>query len=175
MPLYSLDGVAPTIDAGAFVAPSAVLIGDVRVEAGASIWFNAVLRADFSRIVIRQGANVQDGSILHGTPDNATEICKDATVGHLCVVHGAVIGEESIVGNGTVVMDGATIGARSLVAAGSMVGIGADIPDAVMAAGAPAQVRREISGTPIEAMLDAQPGGYQDLARRYLGGLVKVE
>src|SRR6187200_2285963 len=99
MPLYSLVGVSPTIADDAFIAPTASLIGDVRVEAGASVWYGAVLRADYSPIIVRAGANVQDGSVLHAPPDLPCEVGPGATIAHLCVVHGATIGEEALIGN----------------------------------------------------------------------------
>ena len=106
MPLFSFEGHAPTVHPTAFIAPTATLVGDVRVEADASIWYNAVLRADFGPIVVRAGANVQDGCVLHGGDDPVTEVGAGATIGHLCVVHGCVIGEEALIGNGSTVQDG---------------------------------------------------------------------
>ena len=174
MPLYSLDGVAPSVHpASSWRRPppsSATLI----VEEGASIWYNVVIRADYSPIYIRAGANVQDGSVLHGPPGSPTELGPRATIAHGCVVHGAVVGAETIIGNGTVVMDGARIGSGSLVAALSMVPVGAEIPDGVLAAGAPVKVRREISGTPLAEMLDIQPGAYMELAQRHAAGVQRV-
>ena len=105
----------------AWIAPTATLVGDVRVEAEASIWYGAVLRADFGPILVRRGANVQDGSVLHGGPDPVTEVGEGATIGHLCVVHGAVVHAEALIGNGATVLDGAVVGPRALVAAGATV------------------------------------------------------
>src|SRR5436305_7525696 len=141
MPLFSFEGRSPQVHPDAWVAPTATVVGDVVVEAGASIWYGAVLRADFGRIVVRAGANVQDNSVLHGGADPVTEIGAGATIGHLCVVHGAVIGAEALIGNGATVQDGARIGARSLVGAGSLVPPNAEIPDDVLALGTPARVR----------------------------------
>src|SRR5215475_11814623 len=121
MPLFAFEGREPQVSPGAWIAPTATLVGDVRVEAEASVWYGAVLRADFGPIIVRQGANVQDGSVLHGGDDPVSEVGAGATVGHLCVVHGAVIGEQALIGNGATVLDGATIGARALVAAGCTV------------------------------------------------------
>src|SRR5947209_17112808 len=135
MPLFSFEGLAPTVHATAFVAPTATLVGDVRVEAGASIWYNTVLRADFGPIIVREGANVQDGSVLHGGDDPVTEIGAGATVGHLCVVHGCVIGAETLIGNGSTVQDGARIGARCLIGAGSTVPPNTVVPDETLVPG----------------------------------------
>src|SRR5918992_2499276 len=137
MPLFSFEGKSPTVHPDAFIAPTATLVGDVTVEAGASVWYGAVIRADYSPVVVRAGANVQDGAVIHGPPNNATEIGAGATVAHLCVVHGATIGEEALIANGTTVLDGAKVGARSLIAAHSLVASGAEIPEGVLAAGSP--------------------------------------
>src|SRR3954465_13083334 len=121
MPLFSFEGLTPQGDAGAFVAPTATLVGDVIVEAGASVWYGAVIRADYAPVHIREGANVQDGSILHGPPNTPCEVGPGATVAHLCGVHGAVLGAECLVANGSTVLDGARIGSRTMVAAHSLV------------------------------------------------------
>src|ERR1700746_613540 len=119
MPLFALEGHEPQVSPTAWIAPTATLVGDVRVEDDASVWYGAVLRADFGPITVRRGANIQDGSVLHGGPHPGTEIGPGATVGHLCVVHGALIGAEALIGNGATVLDGAVIGADALVAAGA--------------------------------------------------------
>ena len=103
VPLFSFEGLAPTVSPQAWIAPTATLVGDVRVEAEASVWYGAVLRADFGPIVIRRGANVQDGSVLHGGRDPVTEVGEGATIGHVCVVHGAVVHAEALIGNGATV------------------------------------------------------------------------
>ena len=143
MPLFSFDGHAPTVSPTAWIAPTATLVGDVRVEDEASIWYGAVLRADFGPIIVRRGANIQDGSVLHGGGDPACEIGEGATVGHLCVVHSALIGKEALIGNGATVLDGAKVGSHALVAAGATVPPGMEIPDGMQAAGVPARVTGE--------------------------------
>jgi carbonic anhydrase/acetyltransferase-like protein (isoleucine patch superfamily) len=168
--LFSFEGRAPEVHPGAFVAATATLVGDVTVEEGASIWYGAVLRADYAPVVVRAGANVQDGSVIHGPPNTPTEIGAGATVAHLCVVHGAVLGEECLVANGSTVLDGARVGARSLVAAHSLVATGAVIPDGVLAAGSPAVVKRPLEGTPAEFWVQANPSAYRDLAVRHRNG-----
>ncbi len=174
MPLFSFEGKSPRVHPDAFVAPTATLIGDVEVEAGASIWYGAVLRADYAPIVVRTGANVQDGSVLHGPPGHATEIGPGATVAHLCVVHGAMLGEECLVANGSTVLDGARIGARTMIAAHSLVAAGADIPAGVLAAGSPAVVKKPIEGTPAEFWVKMNPPAYADLARRHAAGVLPI-
>src|SRR6185312_13922527 len=146
MPLFAFEGHAPRVDPTAFVAPTATLIGDVVVEAGASVWFNAVLRGDYGPIVVREGANVQDGSVLHAPPGIPTDVGPGATVAHLCVIHGVHIGQEALIANHATVLDGAVIGRRSLVAAHSLVIGGTKIPDEVLVTGSPAKVRGPIAG-----------------------------
>src|SRR5438128_6588136 len=128
MPLFSFEGLAPQVHEGAFVAPTATLVGDVIVEEGASIWYGAVIRADYAPVIVRRHANVQDNAVIHGPPGLTSDIGPGATVGHCVVVHGAMLGEECLVANGCVVLDGATIGARALIAAGSVVRAGGHIP-----------------------------------------------
>lgn len=152
MPLYSFEGRSPTIDPGAFIAPTATLVGDVHVEAGASVWFNAVIRADFAPIIVREGANVQDCCVLHAPPGIPVDVGPGATVAHGCVVHGV----------------------RSLIAAHSLVVGGTKIPDEVLVTGAPAKVRGPIAGTGAEMWVNTNPGAYQDLARRYIDGMRPV-
>src|ERR1700759_5836933 len=118
MPVFAFEGHEPQVSPTAWIAPTATLIGDVRVEDDASVWYGAVLRADFGPIIVRRGANIQDGSVLHGGNDPVTEIGEGATVGHLWGVHGAVIGTGALGGNGATVLDGVVVGRRALVAAG---------------------------------------------------------
>ena len=170
MPLFAFEGREPVISSEAWIAPTATLVGDVRVEEAASIWYGAVLRADFGPIVVRRGANVQDGSVLHGGKDPVTEVGEGVTIGHLCVVHGAVIEAEALVGNGATVLDGAVIGSRALVAAGSTVPPGMIIPAGMLAVGTPARVTREVSGGARE-WVDTNPEIYRQLARRHAAGV----
>jgi carbonic anhydrase/acetyltransferase-like protein (isoleucine patch superfamily) len=173
VPLFGFEGRVPQVHPGAWIAPTATLIGDVVVEEGASIWYGVVLRADFGRIVVRAGANVQDNSVLHGGADPETEVGPGATIGHVCVVHGAVIGAEALIGNGSTVQDGARIGNRALVGAGSLVPPGAQIPDDVLAVGAPARVRGPLSPG-ARRWVDGNPAIYQELARRHAAGLTEL-
>jgi carbonic anhydrase/acetyltransferase-like protein (isoleucine patch superfamily) len=173
MPLFSFEGRAPAVSPTAWIAPTATLVGEVTVEDDASIWYGAVLRADFGRIVVRRGANVQDGSIVHGGTDPVTEIGEGATVGHLCVVHGAVVGTEALIGNGATVLDGAVIGDRALVAAGAVVPPGMTVPAGMLAVGTPAKVTREVSGA-AKKWVDTNPEIYRQLARRHAAGVRPV-
>jgi carbonic anhydrase/acetyltransferase-like protein (isoleucine patch superfamily) len=174
MPLFSFEGKSPQVHPTAFIAPTAVLVGDVTIEENASVWYNAVLRGDFSPIVVRRGANVQDGAVVHVTPRQGVEIGAGATVGHCCVVHAAWLGEECLVGNGSTVLDGARIGVRAMIAAGALVTPGTEIPDGMLALGAPAKVKGPLAGTPAEFWVKANPTGYQALAQRHRTGVQPV-
>jgi len=173
VPLFSFEGHAPAIDPAAWIAPTATLVGDVTVEAEASVWYGAVLRADFGPIIIRRGANIQDGSILHGGLDPVTEVGEGATVGHLCVVHGAVIGAEALIGNGATVLDGVTVGSRALVAAGCTVPPGMIIPADTLAVGVPAKIVGQVTGG-AKIWVESNPQIYRELARRHAAGVVAI-
>ncbi|MDO2971613.1 gamma carbonic anhydrase family protein [Mycobacteroides abscessus] len=173
MPLYSLDGKSPSVHPEAFVAPTACLIGDVTVEAGVSIWFNTVIRADYAPIIIRAGANIQDGSVLHSDPGMPVDIGEGATVAHMCLVHSCTVGDGALIGNHATVLDGASIGARSMVAAGSLVLGGAQMPEDVLVMGSPAKVKGPVAGTPAEFLTKGVPAAYRELGKRYLAGLGK--
>ena len=170
MPLFAFEGHEPQVSSEAWIAPTATLVGDVRVEAEASIWYGAVLRADFGPIIVRRGANIQDGSVLHGGDDPITEIGEGATIGHLCVVHGCVIGAEALIGNGATVLDKVIVGRRALVAGGATVPPGMVIPDGMLAAGVPAKVIREVAGG-AKHWVETNPEIYRDLARRHAAGI----
>lgn len=175
MNLFEFEGKRPTVHPEAFIAPTATLIGDVRVEKGASVWYGAVLRADICTIIVREGANIQDNSVVHGAPDTTVEIGANATVAHSCVVHGSLIGEGALLGNGSTMLDEVVIGAGSLIAAGSLLTPGTQIPDGVLAAGSPAQVKKPIEdGSMAQFWLHGNPPYYQELAKRHLDGIVPV-
>lgn len=167
MPLFAFEGAEPKIHPTAWVAPTATLVGDVTVEADASVWYGVVLRADFGPIVIGAGANVQDNSVIH-TGYEGTVVGAGATVGHLCVVHGCTIGPEALIGNGATVQDGARIGDRALVAAGALVAPGVAIEPDTMAVGTPARQRPITEGA--RHWVRHNPAIYQELARRHRDG-----
>ncbi len=171
MPLFEIEGKRPQIAATAFVAATATLIGDVIVEEGASIWYGAVLRADYAPVIVRAGANIQDNSVLHGPPGHVLEIGPGATVGHLCVIHGATLGQEALVANGATVLDGAHVGARAMVGAGAVVPPGMQIPDDTLVVGVPAKVKGPLPGTPAEIWVKVNPQAYRELGQRYLAGV----
>ena len=174
MPSYAFEGKVPDVHPDAFVAPTATLIGDVTVEKGASIWYGVVLRADICRIIVRAGANIQDNSVVHGGPDTTVEIAAGATVAHSCVMHGGRLGEKSILANNSTMLDEARVGDGTMVAAGSTVAAGAEIPDGVLAAGAPAQVKRPLAGTPAEFWVAVNADYYAELAARHAAATAEV-
>ena len=157
--LRSFDGDEPTVADSAYVDPAATVIGDVTLEAEASVWPGVVLRGDLGAIVLREGANVQDNATLH----EGTEIGERATVGHNAIVHAATVGERAMVGMGAIVLDGATIGARSLVGANSLVTEGTDVPPDVLVTGTPATVTKEVEDSPWQYAGDR----YVELAREH--------
>ncbi|MGH2360358.1 MAG: gamma carbonic anhydrase family protein, partial [bacterium] len=154
-----------------FIAPTATLIGDVVVEENASVWYGAVLRADFNQVIVRAGANVQDNSVLHTTPAAPVEVGPRVTVGHVCVVHSATLEEECLIANGATVLDGAKIGARAMVGAGAVITPNTEVPPGMLAVGVPAKVTRTLAGTPAEYWVRFNPEGYQVLARRHKVGI----
>ncbi|MEB3319801.1 MAG: gamma carbonic anhydrase family protein [Cyanobium sp.] len=133
----------PRVHADAWVARSAVLIGDVQLAAGASLWPTAVARGDVCPIVVGEGSNVQDGAVLHGDPDQPVTIGADVTIGHRAVVHGATLEDGCLIGIGAIVLNGVTVGAGALVAAGSVVT--RDVLPGTLVMGAPAQPKRQLS------------------------------
>jgi carbonic anhydrase/acetyltransferase-like protein (isoleucine patch superfamily) len=175
MHLFEFEGKRPTVHPEAFVAPTATLIGDVTVEKGASVWYGVVLRADICTIIVREGANVQDNSVIHAGPEHTVEIGPGATVAHSCVVHGAVLEERALLGNSSTMLDGSRLGAGSMVAAGSLVSPETELPAGVLAAGTPASVKREIEGTGAQFWVEANPSYYAELAQRHRSGMRPVD
>ncbi|MFN7899013.1 MAG: gamma carbonic anhydrase family protein [Synechococcaceae cyanobacterium] len=156
----------PSVDPLAWVADSAVLLGDVHLAAGASLWPTAVARGDVCRIEIGEGSNVQDGAVLHGDPGLPVRIGRDVTIGHRAVVHGAVVEDGCLIGIGAIVLNGVTVGSGALVGAGSVVT--RDVPAGVVVMGTPAQVRRGLSPEEIAGQrLHAQH--YRQLAMAHAG------
>jgi carbonic anhydrase/acetyltransferase-like protein (isoleucine patch superfamily) len=138
----------PQIDAAAWVAESAVVIGNVQMAAGSSLWPTAVARGDLEQISIGAGSNVQDGAVLHGDPEQPVRLGADVTVGHRAVIHGATLEDGCLVGIGAIVLNGVTVGAGALVAAGSVVT--KDVPPGTLVMGTPAAVKRELSPEAID-------------------------
>jgi carbonic anhydrase/acetyltransferase-like protein (isoleucine patch superfamily) len=165
--VIELDGLAPRIAADAYIAPTAVLIGDVVVEAAASIWFGAVLRGDNSQIRVGAGSCVQDNCVIHCAKDLPTIIGSNVTVGHMAMLEGCEIGDGALIGMGAIVLQRARVGVRSLIAAGAVVGEGVEIPAGVLAAGIPAVVKKELAGAS-QRWVERAAIEYQSQRLRYM-------
>ena len=168
--VYSIDGITPVVHPGAFVHPSAVLIGDVLVGAGVYVGPCASLRGDFGRIVIETGANIQDGCILHAFPERDLVVEQDAHIGHGAVLHGCVVRRNALVGINAVVNDNAVVGESALVAACAFVKADFQVPPRTLVAGIPARVVRELSAGELAWKKDATRQ-YQQLTLRSLSSM----
>ncbi|MDX3532157.1 gamma carbonic anhydrase family protein [Streptomyces sp. ID05-39B] len=143
--IVGIGGREPKVDEGAFVAPTASVIGDVTLAAGASVWYGAVLRGDVERISVGAQSNIQDNCTLHADPGFPVTVGERVSVGHNAVVHGASVGDDCLIGMGATVLNGAVIGAGSLVAAQALVPQGMEVPPGSLVAGVPAKIRRELT------------------------------
>lgn len=173
MPCYSIDGVVPVVDATAYVHPSAVLIGDVIVGAGCYVGPCACLRGDFGRIVLKEGANVQDTCVLHGFPNQDTVVEENGHIGHGAVLHSCIVRRDALVGMNAVVMDEAEIGERSVVAACAFVPAGMHVPSQSLAAGVPAKIVRALRDEEVSWKATGTRT-YHDLTRRCLESMREV-
>jgi len=144
---FELGGRRPRVHPDAYIAPTAVLIGDVEIEAGASVWFGAVLRGDESKITVKRGANVQDNAVIHCAENLPTTIEEHATVGHSAVLEGCVVEKGALVGMGATMLQRSRLGAGAMLAAGAVLAEGGEIPPGHMAAGVPAQVKKALDGS----------------------------
>jgi carbonic anhydrase/acetyltransferase-like protein (isoleucine patch superfamily) len=170
MPLYALDDVAPTLGQGAWAAPSADLIGDVRLGARASVWFGAVIRADNTPILIGEAANIQDGAVGHSDPGAPLIIGARVTVGHQAILHGCTIGDGALIGMGARVLNGAVIGAQCLVGAGALVTEGKQFEPGMLIVGSPARAIRALTEAEIAA-LGVSAEHYAQKAAHYAANL----
>jgi carbonic anhydrase/acetyltransferase-like protein (isoleucine patch superfamily) len=175
MELLTLDGVAPELPASGeyFVAPGARLIGRVILREGASVWFNAVLRGDNEPIEVGEGANVQDGCVLHTDPNCPLTIGAHATIGHMAILHGCTIGEGSLIGMGATILNRARIGKGCLIGANALVTEDKEIPDGSMVLGAPGKVVKTLDAEAREKLLESA-ARYRWNARRYRAGLTRT-
>ena len=144
---FELGGKRPTVHPDAYIAPTAVLIGDVEVGANASVWFGAVLRADEALIRIGDGANVQDNAVIHCAKNLPTLIEPNASVGHSSQLEGCIVEEGAVVGMGATMLQRSRLGAGSLLAAGAVLGEGSEVPPGHLAAGVPAIVKKPLDGS----------------------------
>ena len=144
MPVYAFGDLTPQIHPTAWVAENATLVGNIVLEAHASVWYGCVLRSEFEAIVIGEGSNVQDNSVMHTDPGIPLRVGKGVTIGHSAMIHGATLGDGCLIGLHATVLNRSVVGAESLIAAGALVKEGQEIPPGVLAAGVPANVMREL-------------------------------
>ena len=144
---FELSGKRPRVHPDAYIAPTAVLIGDVEVGAGASVWFGAVLRGDEAAITVGDGANVQDNAVLHCARNLPTVVERNASVGHSAQLEGCVVEQGALVGMGATMLQRSRLGAGSMLAAGAVLGEGKSVPAGHMAAGVPASVKKPLDGS----------------------------
>ncbi|MES2531273.1 MAG: gamma carbonic anhydrase family protein [Pseudomonadota bacterium] len=173
MALYELDGQAPQLSEGAWVADSAQVIGNVALAENASVWFGAVLRGDNELIAIGRNSNVQDLSVLHTDHGSPLTIGDNVTIGHQVMLHGCTIGDNSLIGIQSVILNNAKIGRNSIVGAGSVVTEGKEFPDNSLIIGAPAKVVRTLDDA-AAAKLKASAENYVANAQRFSKGLKKI-
>lgn len=170
MPLYSIDGVSPQLGPGAFAAPSADLIGDVRLAARASVWFGAVIRADNTPISLGEETNFQDGAIGHSDPGAPLTIGARVTVGHQAILHGCTVADDCLVGMGARILNGAFLGPGCLVGAGALVTEGKRFEDGGLIVGSPARLVRSLTDAE-KAALRVSAAHYAEKAARYAHSL----
>lgn len=171
--IYELDGRSPQFpaDGDYWVAPTAVLIGDVVLESAASVWFGAIIRGDNERILVGQGSNIQENTVMHTDMGFPLTIGAGCTIGHRAMLHGCTIGDNSLIGMGATVLNGAKIGNNCLIGAGALITEGKVIPDGSLVMGAPGKVVRDLDEAGIKSLRESALS-YQRNMRRFRAGLV---
>jgi carbonic anhydrase/acetyltransferase-like protein (isoleucine patch superfamily) len=173
MAIYELDGVQPQVAPTAWIADSAEVVGDVRLEDGASVWFGVVVRGDNHRITIGAGSNLQENAVLHTDAGVPLTLGRNVTVGHQAMLHGCTVGDNALIGIGAVVLNGARIGRDSLVGAGALVTEGKEFPDGSLIVGSPARAVRALTPEQIDG-LRRSAEGYMANAERFRKGLRRI-
>jgi carbonic anhydrase/acetyltransferase-like protein (isoleucine patch superfamily) len=173
MPSYAIGDVEPTFGDGAWAAPSADLIGDVRLATRASIWFGAVIRADNTPILIGEESNVQDGAIGHSDPGAPLTIGARVTIGHQAIVHGCTISDDCLIGMGARILNGVVLGPECLVGAGALITEGKTFDGGGLIVGVPARVVRPLTDEE-KAAIRVSAAHYAEKAARYAAGLRRV-
>ncbi len=164
---YDLEDKKPKNSGENWVAPNATIIGDVTLEKNSSVWFNAVIRGDNENIYVGEGSNVQDGSVLHTDPGCPLRIGKDVTIGHIVMLHGCTIGDNSLIGIGAVILNNAKIGKNCIIGAKALITENKEIPDNSLVVGAPGRVVRKLTDEEIGKITE-NAKHYQDNWKRYL-------
>jgi carbonic anhydrase/acetyltransferase-like protein (isoleucine patch superfamily) len=174
MPLYAIDGQSPSVPPNSWVAPSADLIGDVRLGAEVGIWFGAVIRADNTPIVLGDRTNIQEGAMLHSDPGVPLAIGDDCTIGHHAILHGCTLGNRVLVGMGAIVLNNAVIGDDCLIGAGALVTEGKSFPAGSLIIGSPARAVKELAPEVIES-LRKSAAGYAERQQRFAKELQRID
>jgi len=174
MAIYQLGDISPEIDASAYITDSAKVIGNVKIDAGASIWFGTVIRGDNELIHVGENSNLQESCTLHTDPGFPLSIAKNVTVGHQAMLHGCSIGEGSLIGIQAVILNGAKIGKNCLVGAGALVTEGKEFPDNSLIVGSPAKVVRTLSEEAI-AQMHGNTQNYVKRAQEYKTQLKRID
>lgn len=176
MPVYALGNRKPILPAEGeyWIAPNAEVMGNVKLEKNASIWFGAVLRGDNELITIGENSNVQDGSVLHTDPGSPLTIGRNVTIGHMVMLHGCTIGEGSLVGIGSIILNNAKIGKGCLIGANSLIAEGKEIPDYSMVLGSPGKIVRTLEKEMSEA-LRLSADHYVENWKKYAAGLKRID
>ncbi len=169
---YRLGSSSVEAHAQSWVAPNATLVGKVKLESGASVWFNAVLRGDNELIHIGENSNVQDGTVMHTDMGFPLNIGKGVTIGHNAMLHGCTVGDYSLIGINAVILNGAKIGKNCIIGANSLIGEGKEIPDGSLVMGSPGKVVRELTDAQ-KKMLEASAAHYVHNAQRYARDLAE--
>ena len=172
--IYALDGISPEIDATAWAAPGAHVIGRVRLEAEASVWFGTTMRGDNEPITIGARSNVQENCVLHTDPGCPLTVGPDCTIGHKAMLHGCTIGAGTLIGMGAIVLNRAVIGAGCLIGAGALIPEGKEIPAGSLVMGAPGRVVRELDEAARAALLQSA-ANYVANAARFRDGLQPLD
>jgi carbonic anhydrase/acetyltransferase-like protein (isoleucine patch superfamily) len=170
MPVLPFKGIWPTIADDVFIAPGAIVIGNVTLQAGASVWYNTVIRGDSAPIIIGRNTNIQDNCTLHVDPDAPLTIGDECTIGHNAVVHGATLGERVLVGINAVVLSHASVGARTLIGACALVSEHKQFSEGVLVMGMPAKVVRALSEAEMEGLAKSA-AGYCERAQEHRSSL----
>ena len=174
MPLFQLGQVRPQVHPSVFVAPGAIVVGKVALQENSSIWFNVSLRGDNDLIVLGEGSNIQEGSVLHTDTGHPLTIGKRVTVGHQAMLHGCTIGDESLIGMQAILLNGSQVGRHCIIGAGALLTGNTVIPEGSMVLGSPAKVVRPLKPEEIE-MIRQAAAGYVDRAKLFKTELIALD
>jgi len=164
--IYDFEGHTPKIDPGSWVASNAVIIGRVELKKNSNVWFNTTLRGDLEPIIIGENSNVQDGSVIHTDPGCPTIVGKGVTIGHMVMLHGCTIGDNSLIGIGAVILNNAKIGKNCIIGAKALITENKEIPDNSLVVGSPGKIIREVTEEEKKSVLE-NTKHYQDNWKRY--------